>query len=378
MTTVTPPKIGLVLSGGGARAAYQIGVLKAVYELIDTNTNPFTIICGTSAGAINASVLAHQACRYPHGLDYLERLWSRLHTKQIYRTDSYTLIRNAIRWLNALLQGNRKQVHLSLLDNRPLVRLLRRMIRFDQIEQNITDGLLQAFCITALDYGKGENISFFQGDNAIASWDRYRRRGIRTEIRLPHLLASTAIPLLFPAIAIGDTFYGDGNLRQLAPISPALHLGADRVFVIGADPGLQNLPRAEKQGYPSIAEIAGQILDNLFTDSLETDLERLTRINRTLQHTTPKQSQQTQTLQLRPIQSLAITPSISPSVIAPRYLNRLPYMLRFFFRRIGISKHAGATILSYLLFEAEYTKDLIALGYYDTLKKRDEVIAFFK
>lgn len=369
---------GLILSGGGARAAYQVGVLKAVAEILPKQVrNPFPVICGTSAGAINATAIASHASRFNQGVRGLEQVWMEFHANQIYRTDTLRLSGRAFRWLSALfLGGVGAHRPVSLLDNQPLARLLSRLIRFDRIQQAVEQGDLRALSVTASAYTTGESVSFYQGSPDIHDWGRARRIGRRTTLGLQHLMASAAIPIIFPAVRISDHYYGDGSVRQLAPISPALHLGADRVLVIGVG-GLLTGPRGQEapKRYPDVAEIAGHMLDSAFIDSLEGDLELLERINRTISHI-PEKTRDKAGISLKPIDTLVISPSRPLEEIAAEHVHELPRSVRFFLRGSGATRGAGSTIASYLLFEQGFCRDLIRLGYGDAIVREREILNF--
>ncbi|MCC5809143.1 MAG: patatin-like phospholipase family protein [Ectothiorhodospiraceae bacterium] len=369
---------GLILSGGGARAAYQVGVLKAVAEILPADVhNPFPVICGTSAGALNATVVATHAARFREGIDAMEEVWSNFTASQVYRTQRRSLMGRASRWLSALFMGG-VGAHrpVSLLDNSPLAELLGSMLRFQNIEQAIADGDLRALSITCSGYTSGQSVSFYQGVSEIQDWGRARRKGRRTRLGLQHLMASSAIPVVFPAVRIGEAYYGDGSVRQLAPISPALHMGADRVLVVGVSGNLSAGPGAEPPTrYPTVAEILGHMLDSAFIDSLEGDLERLERINRTLR-ALPEKVRDKAGIELRPIKTLIISPSQDLDLIAARHAKELPRSIRFFLRGSGADEGSGATVASYLLFEAGFCRELIALGYKDAWRRESEILRF--
>ena len=279
------PKVGLILGGGGARAAYQVGVLKAIAQMLPSGSaNPFRIICGTSAGAINAAALASNAARFQRAVALLMRSWGSLHAHHVYRTDPRSVLRSGMRCLTGLLAGGvQNSRSVSLLDSAPFGELLERVIDFTGIRHSIESGHLDALCVTASSYTSGESISFFQGNELLQPWKRARRVGRRTEIGVPHVLASCALPFCFPAARIGDEHFGDGSMHQLAPISAALHLGAERVLVIGVGQSAhhsRDVP--DTSAWPSLAHIAGHVLDAIFIDTLDMDLERLQRINQTI------------------------------------------------------------------------------------------------
>lgn len=370
-------KTALVLSGGGARAAYQVGVLKAVSELLPltTHNNPFPIISGTSAGAINATVTAAYAQHFRLGMRRLENVWAEFHCDQIFRTDFWGLGRNSMRWLRFLIGGKHRGA-IGLLNNAPLAELLDRVIPYPLIEKAIAQGALDALCVTASSYTSGESISFFQAAANTDIWRRHRRRGHPAIINKHHLLASSAIPMVFPVTRLGDHYCGDGSMRFLSPLSPALHLGADRILVVGVDPVYApNDELSHPEGYPTIAEIGGHLLDSVFIDSLDSDLERLHRINATLDKI-PERIK-SKHFNLKRIETLVINPSQDLSLIAREHFSSMPKALQFFLRRVGIDGSSGDAVLSYLLFEKPFTRELIQLGYQDAVAKRDEIIQFF-
>ena len=371
-------KTGLVLTGGGARAAFQVGVLRAISDIIYRKEcgNPFPIIAGTSAGAINATVLAAYARTPRLGIKNLQRVWKNFSVEQIFRSDTLGLFANSGRWMRSIISDTYHQNnHIGLLDNSPLKQLLSRVIHYDNIQESIDAGQLHAISVTASGYQTGQSISFFQGHQSISNWFRHRRRGTRMNINRQHLLASSAIPLLFPAIHIENEFFGDGSVRFLAPISPAIHLGADKILIVGVDPIRQEIEREKSLHYPSVADIAGHVLDSVFIDSLESDIERIRRVNKTIQ-LIPQAVREFQS-NLRPIETFVISPSKDLSQLASKHFHELPAMLRFFFKRLGISAGEGSTVLSYLLFESSYTCELIELGYADAIRQKQDILNFF-
>ncbi|WP_424312183.1 patatin-like phospholipase family protein [Castellaniella sp.] len=388
-------RVGLVMTGGGARAAYQAGVLSGVLELLDPDRrpgfrNPFDIICGTSAGAINAAALACRAHQPHRAVDHLCDLWQALRTHDIYYADAARLMRTGLQWLGMLGLGwirpqlSRYAPH-SLLDNQPLAGLLSRTLNFSRLQTNLDRGHLSALAITATAYTTGEHLTFYQARQSIQPWSRTLRRAVTCSIGVDHLMASSAIPFVFPARAIlmgGRTLWcGDGSMRQLAPISPAIHLGAERIFVIGTNYSDETSPdiRDLDPPYPNLAQIAGHTLSNIFLDGVSMDMERMERINALLARIP---ANRLKSESLRPIHTLMIAPSRSLDELALDHLDELPGAVRTLFRVLGVSPRrieaGGGALASYLLFESGYTRSLIALGRADSLNQAEKVIAFFK
>jgi len=368
------PRAGLVLTGGGARAAYQVGVVKAVRDLLgNPPRNPFPILCGTSAGAINVACLAAAADDFPAAVAKLLGFWERMHCDQIYRTDSWSIAKSGARWLAALMLLSRRNP-VALLDNAPLRALLEKNIPIERIQSHLDSGALYAVCVTASGYTSGQSVSFFQGGSGLEGWERNQRIGAAVALKVDYLLASAALPFLFPAVKLHREYFGDGSMRQIAPVSPALHLGADRVLIVGS--GRQSLeqPRARSNVYPSLAQVAGHALNSIFLDSLMVDIERLERINRTLKLIPPEAMKDSQ---LRPVKVLFITPSQPLERIAARFVHELPRTVRFLLRPTGALNRSGSNLASYLLFEQAFCRALIDLGYDDTVRREAEVREFF-
>ena len=373
-------KLGLGLSGGGARAAYQVGVLRAIADMLPRHAhNPFPIICGTSAGALNAATLAVNADHFRKGVLYLSGIWKNFQPHHVYRVDVLGVFNNGVRWFAGLLFGIigiNKLNRVSLLDSSPLTQLLNETLPCEKIQLQIDQGRLYALSITASAYGSGQSITFYQGAPGIQPWKRARRLGVPTRINIQHLLASAAIPFIFPAVRIHREYFGDGSMRQIAPISSALHLGASRILIIGMGQGGPEIPRRRVMGdYPTLAQIAGHALDSIFLDSMEVDLERLQRINRTIS-LLPEDARAT--ARLRHVDVLVIAPSQPLDRIAERYAAHLPWPIRFLLRGVGAMRRSGANLVSYLLFDRGYCRALIELGYQDALRRKAEIKVFLE
>jgi NTE family protein len=367
------PRVGLVLTGGGARAAYQVGVLRAISEMLPADSPcPFQIICGTSAGAINATVLAANASNFRHGVRQLMTVWKNFHAYHVYRADFLSVIRQSGKLIGGAISG----LHVSLFDNSPLAHLLGTRLDYSAIQHSIDAGNLYAFSITCSGYTSGESVSFYQGVPALEPWQRARRIGIPAQIRVEHLLASSALPFIFAPVHINREYFGDGSMRQIAPVSPALHLGAKRLFVIGTGRPLQaKQERTKTEESPSTAQIAGHCLNSIFLDSLEVDLERLQRINRTLS-AMPPELREKNNLPLHEVDFRVVAPSIALDKIAVSYAHELPLTIRAMLFTLGARKRSGSNLVSYLLFEKGYCRALIKLGYADTMQRRDELMQF--
>ena len=368
------PALGLVLSGGGARGAYQVGVCRAIAEIVP-ESGPFPIYSGTSAGAVNAVVLASHANHFAHGVERLEHFWGRLTCAQVYRTDSLTLMLSALRWLLSVGSGGLLPVAPpALLDNRPLRHLLETSIQWSALQERIAARDLQGVAVTASAYQRASAVSFFQATDAVQPWQRSRRIGQPVTLSPDHVLASAALPLLFPAEAVGHEYYGDGGMRLKAPLSPAIHLGAERILVIGTRDDRPDPAPLEPMAYPGPASIGGYLLDTVFMDSLEADLARARRTNQLLAAMT---SRQREASGLRQLQTLVIKPSRDLRELTAAHAKRMPLAVRLLLRALG-GWGRDWRMASYLLFEAPYLHDLMALGYEDGCRARARLEAFLQ
>ena len=370
-------KTGLVLPGGGARGAFQVGVLKAIAEILPRGVpNPFPVISGTSAGAVNSVVLATRARNLRTAIAELERVWAHFRCHHVYKTDHFTMLRSSLHWMASLVLGGwLVGMPRSLLDNAPLRQLLQRNVHFPRIRDAIEAGHLEALAITAAGYASARSTTFFEASPGTSGWERTRRIGVNTELGLDHLMASIAVPYVFPPTLVGDEFFGDGAMRQATPLSPAVHLGADRILVIGIRDETGGREPPSKHAPPSFAQIAGYMLDTLFMDGLYSDLERITRINDMLD-AFPGESVRVGDAKMRPIDTMLIVPSKDLRMIAEKHRAELPFAIRALLRSVGGRSPGENKLLSFLLFEKAYTRELIKLGYEDAMNVENELRKF--
>ena len=366
-------KTALMLSGGGARAAYQVGVLKAIAQQFPRSSKlPFDIICGTSAGAINGTALACYASCFHLGVKKVEWIWRNFHTNQVYYSDYPRVFRQILRGLFSAFQADyANKTPVSLFDNKPLRQLLTKVLDLKRIDRNIVGGYLSSVSVTASCYNNGDSITFFQSDNA-TEWRRAKRCGQRTLLGVHHLMASAAIPLVFPSVRIHQQYFGDGSVNQLAPLSAPIHLGADKILIIGLADPRKNEINQRMLHHPDLATITGHLLDTVFADTLNSDLERMQRINNTIalmqKHNVPSD--------LKPVQSLLLNPSQNLGQLASEHFLHLPMAVRTLLRLTGIRQHSDSSLASYLLFEQQYTRRLVELGYDDAMKQMDSIMQF--
>lgn len=377
-----------MLTGGGARAAYQVGVLLGIRRVLlaagwPPQANPFRVFTGTSAGAINATALAAGADRFFDAVANLALVWGNIEPAQVYRVDTAGAFGNAAQWLSRTGLGwlVRRQPR-SLFDTGPLADLLARTIDFERLARNLEQGLLDAIAVSTSSYTSGSHVTFFQCRDAREPIRRSQRILRPASLDVDYLMASSAIPFLFPAIPLtiggAHEYFGDGSMRQTAPISPAVHLGASRIMVIGSAATDQAAVRAATEGeqfsYPSLGQVGAHALASIFLDALASDLERLERINRTLSLMPPPLRRRSGLKQLK---TLVISPSRTLDRVSASHVKRLPRGVRFLLGVMGATRGRGAAFSSYLLFDRSYTRRLLAMGRRDALVKRAEIEAFF-
>jgi NTE family protein len=370
--------LGLVLTGGGARAAYQVGALRALAELFGNGPLPFPVVCGVSAGAINGSSLAAEADDFPRAVKHLADTWLSLTPEHVYRTDALSLVSIGSGWFRGLTAGGtqppRRYNH--LLDTSPLRELLGREIPFEAIRENVARGLVRGVAISATNYETGTSVTFFDGAPEMKPWARSRRMGVKTPITLDQVMASASIPIFFPPVEVGGSWFGDGGVRLTAPMSPALHLGADRVLVIGirhprtAEETVVINEAAQRDDLP-LSQILGVLMNAVFLDSLEPDIERVERVTEMLDTI-----QRPADSHLRPVRILLLQPSQDLAALASDQVMRFPRTLRFLLKGLGVSQKGGSDLLSYLAFEQQYIERLVTLGYDDTRARFEEIREF--
>lgn len=366
-------KIALILSGGGARGAYQAGVLKGLSEILpDKKNSPFKIISGVSAGAINSSKLASEIESFSNAVEKLVYLWSQLTTDRVFKSEILSVNKFA-----SILGANQKKMD-SLLDTAPLLELLNEFCDFSKIKKNISDNLIESLIITANDYTTGSAISFVQTNSSNLNWKDSRRLAVLAEINSHHVLASSAIPMLFPPVKIGSHYFGDGCVRNNTPCSPAIRMGADKIFVIGVRTQLssERLIRTEEallaNKPPSMVRILNALLNAVLLDSVEQDVHRIQRINQ-LVNISGKDSAREG---FKEIPALCISPSEDLSNIARQQAHHLPRLIRMTISALG-SLDEASEILSYLLFEPHFCRKLIEMGYNDALNSKEQILSFF-
>lgn len=368
---------GIVLTGGGARAAYQVGVLRAISDMYPDWAHPFRVIVGTSAGAINALSLASGGGIFRHNVYRLEKLWSSLTVNDVYRNNPVDIFRNMTRVSRRMVFGNEKSSQVSLLDNRPLRALMSREMDFRAIQQSIADGDISAVGVNACGYSTGQNICFFDGHEGLKSWSVGQRAGARTTLGLDHVMASSAIPTVFPPVQINREYFGDGVTRQMAHVSPALRLGAQKVLVIGVSANSMCSPdRPAKPAAPTFGQVIAHVFNGMFLDTLDYDIDRLRLINQLIELIPPEKLAESG-LGLGPVRLLEVSPSERIDELASEYMSALPLILRKLAGATDRSYASGGSLASYLLFDYRFCTALIKLGYQDAQSQSKQIERFF-
>jgi NTE family protein len=374
--------LGLVMTGGGARGAYQAGVLKRIGEIkrVQSKGNPFPIIGGSSAGAINGCALAAGSDDFPLVTKTLAKLWSGLRPSDIFHCDGLSQVRNSLTWIMDLSFGGilgGGNAH-SLLDATPLQRFLGRHLHCDRIDLNIKQGHVYALAISATNYSSGKSYLFLQGKKGHPVWNRSRRVTLVTKITVDHICASAAIPLVFQPVRLqtarGAAFFGDGCVRLQQPLSPIIRLGAEKILAIGVRcEKLEHQEESTDERDPSLAQVMGVLFNVMFLDHLTTDIEHLERLNQLLSSGRISQSGIDGCEKMHPLQSLLITPSIDLSQLAEQHQKDMPYLIQYFVNSLGRDAASCSDLMSYLLFTSKYTSALIDIGYNDAGKRIDEI-----
>ncbi len=373
------PIVGLVLPGGGARSAYQAGVLDAIASLCGPHDPaPFPVVVGTSAGSINAAYLASCLPEFASASQRLCELWGNLSVNEVYRAGFGKVAGVLLQWLWALVTGGLRDGNpRALLDNSPLRELLRENSDLTRIQRNIDSGALRGLAITTAGYGSERSLTWFQAHRDVQPWWRERREGRPGAITLDHVMASLALPIIFPPVRIAGEWCGDGSTRQFAPLSPAIHLGAEKILIVDTQYPAPIRSAYNEQGesrHPSMSRITGYLLDTIFSDSLYADLERLEQINRLLEADSGESKAGKSAL--RSLETLLITPSRRIVSLAARHRKALPKAMRWLLHSSGDSDEGGDLLLSYMLFQAGYCSELIELGRRDALARADELRRF--
>lgn len=379
MSNSASNSIGLVLSGGGARGAYQVGVLKALFDVISKHNlnNSIDILTGVSAGAINASFLAAYAEDMKLGAYQLAKLWSSLQSDHVFYTDALSLGKIGLKWMGELSLGGLTGTTpgRALLDTAPLKDLLHNHINFKKIESNLQSHI-KALAVTAMDYRTSSAITFVQGHDQIPAWNKVNKRSERTEISSEHIMASSSIPLLFPPIKVDDRYFGDGCVRNANPCGPAIYLGAKKLIIIGVRK--TSTTAYEERVFandktPSVARVVNVLLNAVLLDGVEQDVERLERVNELV---TKVPCETHGHISYKKIDYLWIAPSQDIGEIAASKSSRLPRVIRYLLKGLG-SLEDASEIISYLLFDSSFCSQLIEIGYEDGMKKEKEIIALF-
>jgi NTE family protein len=368
-------KLAIVLNGGGARGSYQAGALRALYEIIKKDQNLFDIITGNSAGAINAIFLANNARDWGGSTQYLIDLWKRIKPEDVFDISHYTMSRIGTRWMKGTIFRDTSpgDPYNGILNTDPLRKLLLREVDFKELHNLIEEKFISAVALTATNYYSGSSVVFFDGEKNIPEWSKSDRFSIRTELNADHVMGSSAIPLFFPPVKIGHSYYGDGCIRQVTPLSPAIHLGATKLITIGirsrrTQEVIKELS-LKANPPPQISQVGGVIMNAIFLDSLDADVERLEKMN-IMVAIMGKHSP------WRHIPILSLNPSRDLGAMTKKLNDEMPKFLRYFLSSIGVTGQSGLDLLSYLAFDSSYTLQVTELGYDDTMARKNEILSF--
>jgi NTE family protein len=370
-------KLAIVLNGGGARASYQAGALRALYEIIKKDQNLFDIITGNSAGAINAIYLANNARDWGSSTQYLVDLWKRIKPEDVFDISHYTMGRIGSRWVKGTIfrDNSPGDPFNGILNTDPLRKLLLREVDFKELHSLIQEKFISAVALSTTNYYSGSSVVFFDGEKKIPEWSKSDRFSIRTELSVDHVMGSSAIPLFFPPVKIAHSYYGDGCIRQVTPLSPALHLGATKLLTIGirhrrTQETIKELA-LRTNAPPQISQVGGVMMNAIFLDSLDADVERLEKMN-IMVAIMGKHSP------WRHVPILHLNPSRDLGGMTKKLNSEMPKLLRYFLSSIGVTGQSGLDLLSYLAFDASYTLQVTELGYEDTLARKNEILSFIE
>lgn len=393
--------LGLVLTAGGARGAYQAGVLKRVGEVrtLRNRPSPFAIVAGASAGAINGTMVAASGGSLGDGTHQLAKLWADLRVEQVFRTDPLALGSLGARLvrdlsLGGLIGGGTVQ---ALLDTTPLRAFMAEHLPVAGIGAGIRAGHLYALAVSATSYHSGKSFTFIQGRKGHPLWIKSRRVALPVTLTSDHICASAAIPIVFPPVRIGsemgECWFGDGGMRLVTPFSPAIRLGAERIFAVGirCQSSADALSRAELRSgeeshgglgpiaRPPLAQICGVFLNAIFLDHLDTDLDHLLRMNELIAHGHQRNGRKRGTAvpePMRRITPLVVNPSADLAIVAAAFAHKMPLAVRYVLDGLGTPDAQSADLMSYLLFDSSYTRALIDIGYQDAAARIDEIEHF--